>query len=204
MKLTELEIGKKYYMCDGCGEDLEAIVVRDIDKDAETVCFSYVSEAKLNELRRKEEAKIKLFSAEFPNLKTKPVSDPATMLFQACCDAHFFESEEQYKAERQSIVNSIYVCEDVSGTGVAIYKGFPTIGMTHIPNNKLDWHVEKEEGCAYLTLDEIRRQVVEKGLADEKDSLTVFEESPLDGDIFVCGNYCKGDWSRRGKLNGYA
>lgn len=56
-----------------------------------------------------------------------------------------------------------------------------------------------------LTLSEIYEQVSQMDIM--KNGLriiTVFQEGPLDGDIYQCGNYKDGRWLHIGKLQGYA
>lgn len=120
---------------------------------------------------------------------------------------YLFESLEEAKDYLQELVNNIEVCETPAGDTVGIYKGGIVSGLVQLDNEQFDW---KDYGDYQgilnrgICLSEIYKQAVAKGLIGENDTLTVFETSPLRGEIYVCGNYSAGDWVSIGKTKGYA
>ena len=72
-----------------------------------------------------------------------------------------------------------------------------------IDANTLKWHEENYEefGERYITLGEIYRQLLKKGYTG---TIYVWEETPLEGTIYQCGNYEQGQWMEHGKTKGYA
>ena len=72
-----------------------------------------------------------------------------------------------------------------------------------LDNNRLKWHIRKGAGWEerYLTLKEIYRQLEAKGYSGV---IYVWEEGPLKGTIYMCGNYRQGQWVKHGTTRGYA
>lgn len=67
--------------------------------------------------------------------------------------------------------------------------------------NKLKWHRHKEDRYEkHLTLKEIYLQLKAKGY---KDIIYVWEETPLRGTIYMCGNYEEGQWVKHGVTRGF-
>lgn len=72
-----------------------------------------------------------------------------------------------------------------------------------LDNNELRWQKEDyvENGERYITLREIYQQLKKKG---HEGIIYVWEETPLSGTIYLCGNYEEGQWVEHGTTRGYA
>ena len=101
--------------------------------------------------------------------------------------------------------NDLKIIREDSVNGAAVYLG----SVTELQNitDRLCW---KKEECSeygyfaeYLTLREIYEQVKEWYPA-KRPIITVFQEDPLSGTIYQCGNYEDGRWVNHGTTKGYA
>ena len=118
-----------------------------------------------------------------------------------CCYQIYTEAEEASRGW-QDDMNNTEVCISLGGDTVGIYKGAMSSGMTQLPNESFHWKDAGED--QYITLADIRRQALEKGLVEDGDMMTVFQISPLEGKIYVCGNYSRNDWVLNGTTRGFA
>lgn len=107
------------------------------------------------------------------------------------------------QAYLQEKVNNISVSEDLSGATVGIYKGGFVSGMERINSEVFKWSDNDKYGKS-ITLNEIYKQAAAIGLVKERETLTVFHTTPLNGTIYQCGNYNKGMWVEVGTTKGYA
>ncbi len=69
-----------------------------------------------------------------------------------------------------------------------------------IDNNTLQWH-DEGEGERSITLGEIYQQLKAKGY---DGTICVWQEAPLSGDIYLCGNHEEGKRVKHGTTRGYA
>lgn len=71
-----------------------------------------------------------------------------------------------------------------------------------LDNNELKWREVNYEGYGEreITLKEIYQQLKEKGY---QGVIYVWEESPTNGIIYMCGNYRDGEWIKHGTTRGY-
>ena len=90
--------------------------------------------------------------------------------------------------------------------GAGVYDIKIILGNGILDNNELEWHKrgdlylgEVKERC--LTLKEIYQQIKAKG---HEEVIYVWEEGPLGGTIYICGNYNEGQWVEHGTTRGYA
>ncbi len=86
----------------------------------------------------------------------------------------------------------------------AVYVGM--LGEMVPVTDEIEWMKEAVSDfvCEYLPLKNIREQVYSYEKYDHK-IITVFQEGPLDGVIFQCGNAPGTDkWFKQGSLRGYA
>lgn len=76
-------------------------------------------------------------------------------------------------------------------------------GKQIIDNDILTWHEEDNGMVRSLTLEEIYKQLTKLGY---KGVISVWDESPLYGVIYQCGNYSetRSAWLEHGTTRGYA
>lgn len=72
-----------------------------------------------------------------------------------------------------------------------------------LDNSLLKWHKEGKDEFrdSYLSLQEIYEQIKAMGY---QGVIYVWEDTPLEGRIYMCGNYEEGQWILHGKTSGYA
>ena len=110
------------------------------------------------------------------------------------------ETEENLLKTGETIVlsNSAYF--------VTIYKGWVT-DLSKIPNESFDWvsyGEEPEYEEKSLSLNDIYKQAIDRGIINPRDILTVVVDMPMKGYIYEWGNYGAGKWTLLGKTKGYA
>jgi hypothetical protein len=66
-----------------------------------------------------------------------------------------------------------------------------------IPLETFAWHDEEDLG-GWITLEEISSKLKDVGV------IHVWEEGPMYGTIYQCGNYNPGEWLKHGTTKGYA
>lgn len=68
-------------------------------------------------------------------------------------------------------------------------------------NDNLLWHIDNQKS-QYLTLKEILKQFKEMGY--KSGVITVWQETPLNGEIYQYGNHYPASWIKIGQTIGYA
>ena len=111
--------------------------------------------------------------------------------------------EDQIEHRERTDFQDYEVCRFDTVNETSVYAG----GLNRLVNitDKLSWHKEYFDSLYMdietLTLSEIWEQAKE---FSEDRILTVFEDSPLKGTIYQCGNYEEGKWVKLGNTMGYA
>lgn len=93
--------------------------------------------------------------------------------------------------------------ENISETRIDLASGIVRIIVNDVmvPDEKFKWNDPEEYG-GWLTLGEILEQL--KGMDFSGGVIYVWEDTPLRGTIYQCGNYEPDTWYEYGKTKGFA